>query len=81
MIDWFIGFLNSIFFIYSVGLLGTLDLLWPLKQFPSYVRWKEEKDKRHEVIMLELKLKEHELLKLEKDLDRELSTNYLNDDF
>lgn len=72
MHQYFLEVFEFIFFIYCVGLLGTLNLLWPLEQIPNYRRWQEERNTKHKILMLELKLKEQELLKIERDLDEEL---------
>ena len=72
MMEIFRNIIELLSFVYLLGLFGTFDILWPLKQIPSYNRWQEEKNKKHEVEMLELKLKEQELLRIEYNLEKEL---------
>lgn len=64
--------------IYIIGLIGTENIFWPLRHIPQYRRWEEKKEVEHRLQIIEMKTREKELMKLEKQLDEELKV-YLID--
>lgn len=73
MINILANLIDMLSFLYIIGLVGTFDILWPLKQIPNYIRWQKEKETKHKILMLEMELKEKELLRIEQNLEEELN--------
>jgi len=71
--------LELIIIVYLIGLITTENLLWPLLHIPQYCRWQEQKEITHKVELLEMQIKEKELLKIQRQLDEEMQHFLLED--
>jgi len=59
--------------VYLIGLVGTTDILWPLKQIPAYRRLLEQKEAEHKLKIAQLELEERETRRVINELDDKIA--------